>query len=274
MIATTQVQSTTPDRASANSVDEIHARIPSRQVTWAGPLLVVSARTVLLLLFQALAAALLAFRHVPYPWVSAGKWWTVYGTLVDLGCILLMWRFMRREGIGFRDLVGRVRWRWGRDIFVGLGWFAMTFPILGICLPLSARLIYGTWFPYFDHGAVVASLPRWAALYTLFVWWVIWSPTEEITYQAYALPRLQALTNRPFLAVLFVAFWWALQHCAVPLVLDWRYPIWRVLATFPGVLTFLLVYHRTRRLPPLILAHWPGDIFVAIMSVAPAVFGH
>jgi len=253
------------DRPPANSVAEISRRIPSRRLTWTGPLLLLSARTVLLIAFQALAAAALALRHHPYAWTAAGKWWTVYGTLVDLACLALMWRFMRREGIGFRDLIGRLRW--GRDILAGLGWFALVFPLLGICLPLTARLIYGAWFPNVDQGVVVSPLPFWAALYTLSLWWIIWTPTEETTYQAYALPRLEALTRRPVVAALIVAFAWALQHCAVPFVFGWRYPVWRVLATFPGVLVFVLIYQRTRRLPPLIIAQWPGDIFVAIMSV-------
>ncbi len=259
------------DWTLANSAAEIRRRIPLRQFTWAGPLLVVSARTVLLIVFQALFAAVLALRHHQYAWTAAGRWWTVYGTLVDLGCITLMWRFIRREGIGFRELIGRLR---PRDILSGLGWFAVFFPLLGICLPLTSRLVYGNWFPDVDHGVVVARLPIWAALYTLSVWWIIWTPTEQTTYQAYVLPRLEALTKRPFVAALIVASWWALQHCAVPFVLDWRYPIWRVLATFPACLLFLLVYQRTRRLPPLIIAQWGGDIFVAIMSVAPAVFRH
>jgi hypothetical protein len=94
-------------------VAEIALRIPSRRLPWAGPLLLVSARTVLLVVFQTFAAAVLMLRHYPYAWTAAGKWWTVYGTLVDLGCITLMWRFIRREGIGFRDLIGRFRLRPG-----------------------------------------------------------------------------------------------------------------------------------------------------------------
>jgi hypothetical protein len=83
----------------------------------------------------------------------------------------------------------------GRDLFVGLGWFAVIFPILGICLPLAARLVYGTSFPRFDQGVVVGPLPLWAALYTLFVWWIIWSPTEQTTYQACVLPLWKRLRN-------------------------------------------------------------------------------
>jgi hypothetical protein len=38
---------------------------------------------------------------------------------------------------------------------------------------------------------------------------MIWSPTEEMTYQAYALPRIQALSRRAWVAVVVVGFWWA-----------------------------------------------------------------
>jgi hypothetical protein len=31
---------------------------------------------------------------------------------------------------------------------------------------------------------------------------------EEITYQAYALPRIQALSGRTWVAIAVVGFWW------------------------------------------------------------------
>ncbi len=37
-------------------------------------------------------------------------------------------------------------------------------------------------------------------------------------------------------------------------------------AFLPGVLVMILIYLRTRRLAPLILAHWPMDILGAIMT--------
>jgi len=63
---------------------------------------------------------------------------------------------------------------------------------------------------------------------------MIWSATEEITYQAYALPRLQALTGRAWVGALIVSFWWALQHSFIPLILDWHYVVWRFLLSCPG----------------------------------------
>jgi hypothetical protein len=64
------------------------------------------------------------------------------------------------------------------------------------------------------------TLPRWAIVYSLSAWWMIWSPTEELTYQAYALPRIQALSGRTWVAMAVVGFWWALQHSLLPFLPD------------------------------------------------------
>jgi hypothetical protein len=40
---------------------------------------------------------------------------------------------------------------------------------------------------------------------------------------------------------------------------------WRFLAFVPGVTAFMLIYLKTRRLPPLIMAHWPMDIGAILM---------
>jgi len=64
-----------------------------------------------------------------------------------------------------------------------------------------------------------------------------------------------------------VAFWWALQHSFIPFIVEWRYVIWRFLFFLPGVLVFLLIYVRIRRLPPLILAHWAMDLMAAIFTL-------
>ena len=77
------------------------------------------------------------------------------------------------------------------------------------------------------------------------MWWIVWSPTEQMTYQAYALPRVQALSGRAWVAIAVVAFWWALEHSFISLILGWRYVAWRSLAFLPGVTVFTLIHIRT-----------------------------
>ncbi len=241
-------------------------RIAPARITWTGPLLLVSARSLLLIASQALVALILFALHRSSPWREAGYWWTVYGTLVDIGCLIGLRHFTRREGIRLRDLLGPIRLRHGRDLFLGLAYFAIIFPFFIAGGWLAQHLLYGS-SPQ-NPGAYVFqahTMPLWATIYSLTLWWVIWSPTEEATYQAYALPRLRALTGRTWLAFLIVAFWWAAQHSALPFILDGRFLLFRFLGFLPGVLVAMTVYWKTRRLAPLIVAHWPMDIAGALM---------
>jgi hypothetical protein len=85
------------------------------------------------------------------------------------------------------------------------------------------------------------------------------------TYQAYVMPRLQALSGRTWVAFVIVGFWWAGQHAALSFIPDLRFIAFRFLAFLPGVLVMMAIYWRTRRLAPLIVAHWPMDILGSLM---------
>jgi hypothetical protein len=254
--------------ADRNSKSKIEKRVTQGQVTWTGPITLVAARTFLLVVVQGLVAVVYALRHHPSPWQAAAPWWSIYGTLVDIGCLLLMTQFTRAEGIRIRDLIGKVRLRRGRDIFAGIGYYLLIFPcFLGGSI-LSSLLVYGSIGPHLAPGQLYGrALPFWAVVYTLSLWWIIWAPTEETTYQAYVLPRLEALFERPWIPVMVVAFWWTLQHSALPLIFDWRYIVWRFGSFAPGVFVTIMIYRKTRRLPPLIVAHWPMDIAAAAFTV-------
>ena len=203
--------------------------------------------------------------HRPNPWRAAGDWWNVYGTFADLGCLAALHHFSRKEGIGLRTLIGPIRLRRGRDLILGLGYFLIIFPFFLGGSYAAQGLLYSS-----SHGNPnvllmhVHPLPLWATVYSLTVWWLIWSPTEETTYQAYALPRLQALTGHTWIAFVIVGFFWSAQHCALPLILDWRFALYRFLSFVPGVLALMFFYWRKRRLAPLIFAHWPMDIAATI----------
>jgi uncharacterized protein len=250
-----------------NSLDAIQARIAAGQISWTGPLLLVSARSFLLIASQALVALFLFALHRASPWREAGYWWTVYGTLVDIGCLVGLRYFTRREGIRLRDLLGPVRLRRGHDVFLGLGYFLLIFPFFLGGGFLAQRLFYGASGPNPNSSVFHTHyFPIMAIVYSLSLWWMIWSPTEEATYQAYALPRFRALTGHTWAAFVIVGFWWAVQHCFLGVVLDWRNILMRFFAFLPGVLVMMAIYWRTRRLAPLIVAHWPMDIVAALMN--------
>lgn len=251
-----------------NSQAELEGRVASGQITWAGPAIVMVGRSFFMIAAQALVATVYALRGHPSAWNAAAPWWSVWGTLVDIGCLTLMAKFTRAEGIGLRDLIGEIRLRRGRDFFLGIGCFLLMMVVFTASGLLAGKVVFGTlqMIPY--PGLLSARrLPVWAVIYSFSIWWLIWSPTEEMTYNGYVLPRIQALTGSKWIAVLMVGFWWALQHSFLPLIWDWKYVLWRFLWFLPGVLVMTLVYLWMRRLFPLILAHWPMDVSAQIYTL-------
>jgi hypothetical protein len=249
-----------------NSQSAIEARVAAGRVPWIAPFIVMLARPLLLIASQGLVALILTGMHRTDAWHAAGYWWTVYGTLVDLGCLATIVWFTWREGIRLRDLIGPMRLGFGNDIFLGLGYFALVFPLFLLGGVLFHKLLYGA--SSVDPGAYVMQphpVPFWAVIYSVSLWWIVWSPTEEATYQAFALPRIRAITGRTWVAFVAVGFVWAFQHSLLPCVLDWRYIAFRTLAFAPGAFALMAIYWRTRRLAPLIVAHWPMDIAGALM---------
>src|SRR5262249_18586504 len=89
------------DALTSNLPAAILERIQSGRIGWARPVALATARTGLILLVQVGLAIAFLMRGDPSPWRAQAPWWTVYATLVDSGCLLLLWRQAQREGIRF-----------------------------------------------------------------------------------------------------------------------------------------------------------------------------
>jgi membrane protease YdiL (CAAX protease family) len=252
-----------------DSQQKIDDSLSRCQIGWMAPLMVMIGRSVFMILAQAVVALKYGVRGHPSPWNAAAPWWTVYATLVDISCLALMLKFTRAEGIRLRDLIGPIRLRRGNDIALGIVCYLIFVPSFTFPGLLASKLVFGTTHPSMYPGLLTArNLPLWAVVYSVSLWWLIWSPTEEMTYNGYALPRIQSLTGSKPIAVLIVAFWWAIQHSFIPFILDWKYVVWRFLFFLPGVVIACVIYLRLRRLAPLILAHWGMDLMAAFFTLS------
>jgi Type II CAAX prenyl endopeptidase Rce1-like len=228
----------------------------------------VLARAVFALLAQGAVALVFVVQRHPSPGSAAGAWWTVYGTLVDIGCLVLLFWLTRRERIRLGDLVGFSRNTLLGDVLLGAGFFVVLFlVVVGGGSLLASLLVYGTARPNLPPEVFDRTLPLWGVLYSRMIWWVIWSFTEQVTYQGYALPRLQVLTGRSWLAILWVAFGWALQHCFLPFSLEWKQMIFRFLIFVPLVTVMPILYLRLRRLVPFVIAQWGMDFILTLMTI-------
>jgi membrane protease YdiL (CAAX protease family) len=250
-----------------NSAAEIKNRVTAGKITWSGPLMALIARSVLAVLCQALMA-LLVFRGRVGAWDQACAWWRVYGTLIDVGTLLLLAWLARKEGIRLLDLGSYARERWLRDVGIGLALFVPIFA-LTMMLPgtLAGFLFYGGQAP-----DAIGGLPWGGLLYALIVWPVIWAFAEDNLYFGYCLPRLEALTGKKWLAVVLVSVFATLQHGFLPCALDGRHFAYRLVASAPVTVVLCLLYLRQRRLLPTHVIHWAGNVLgIAALLFMPVV---
>ena len=253
-----------------NGKAAIAQRAAAGRLVIAGPLLLVFGRTALLVLAQALASGLFWLQGHPSPWQAAGAWWSVWASLADWGCLAALVWWTRREGLRLLDLFGIDRRRLGWDVLLGAGVLLVLFPLTMVPgTMLGTWLVFGTTVaPMYPGELTGRVLPLWAVVYSTFLWWPVWSATEELTFNGYALPRLEVLLRSRWLAVAVVGVAWAAMHAAVPLIPDARYVLWRTLSFLPLAVAMSLVYLRTRRLVPLVVAHWGMDVFGQFFTLA------
>ena len=234
-----------------NSHEALIRRREAGTLTWRGPALMLFARAAFGVGAQAVVAAVFALRASPTPWHDAEPWLPVYGTLIDAGCLVLLWRLTRREGIDLFDLVGFERARLARDTLLGLALIPLSLVFIFGGVYAAGWLVYGTLTqPYFLGG-----LPLAAALYGVLIWPFIWGLTEQMTYNGYLVPRFQVLCRNTSVAIAVVAFVWSMQHAFMPLTFDAKFMAYRLLASVPSSVFETVLYLRLRRVVPLAIAH-------------------
>jgi hypothetical protein len=251
--------------AVPNSREEIARRKNIGLVTASGPALMLFARSIFSVLAQGGVAAIYAVRSSRTPWLDAAAWLPVYATLIDAGCLGMLWLLTRREGIALFDLVSFDRRRWRRDVVLGLGLIPVSLLFIAVGILISSLVVYGTTEP----PAVFRPLPLLPSLYAVLVFPLLWGLTEQMTYNGYLAPRLQVVSGSTAIAVALVSFVWSFQHALQPLTFDPDFMLYRLMAPIPFSVFITLAYLRVRRLLPFAIAHWLMDGGDALVTLFP-----
>jgi hypothetical protein len=254
----------------ANSRAALQRRLDTGTLTWRGPALMLFARAACAVVAQAVVAAVFALQESPTAWRDAEPWLPVYGTLIDAGCLALLWRLTRREGIRLLDLVGFQRANVVRDLLLGVALVPVSLVFILGGVYGAGWVLYGTLTPPYSFG----SLPLPAAVYGVLVFPFIWGLTEQMTYNGYLAPRFQVLCRSTSVAVALVAFGWSLQHAFMPLTFEPKFMVFRVAGSVPNAVFQTLLYLRLRRLVPFAIAHALMDGASVLMGVLVPLHAH
>ncbi len=273
MISDTPSPKSTPSGTDAklsraNSVAALRTERAAGRLRWNWPLVFCFIRFPLLV--SCFALAYWAYDITGSEHASAlAQAFTRYNApfLADIICIsLLLWR-LRHEGLSLKQLVLPTRQHLFRDLLFGILILALTTFIVAIFNILTVISRFLSLQAFMDSVTINPFGLLWHVGITLLVMPVSAGITEELVYRAYALPRLQALTHRRWLAIAIMALGFGLQHVAFSLS-DWRLALVSGLSMVLAGVAFGIFYFATRqRLLPLILLHWQFDMLT--LGLAP-----
>jgi hypothetical protein len=226
-----------------------------------GAVLVVGTRMGLWLGVQLLVAGLLILAGA----TAAGQaldevagWWMVYGALVDLGTLGVIFWLLRRDHRSYRGLLGPPTTAW--QVALGaLGVLAASVPAVVFSGQLtSARYGPDAIPPMF----AMVDLPPWARVVSVLVVPLLAELAEPVAYLGVVLPRLERRLGRSWLAAAIVVGLWAAEHAVYPLLvsgggLDWGFAAYRVGSVLPFLAAWTVAYYALgRRLLPIMAARW------------------
>ena len=233
------------------------------------PYIIVASRTFFLILAQSIVSLVFYLKGSTSPWRESAAWYTVYGTIADIGCLSLLIPFCIKERLSFKQLIRFKNNRFLKDILTGVVLFVLFFPLIGMGGSFLVGKIMNINIEVMQYKGILTEriLPHWAYLYSFFIWLPIWSLVEEITYQGFGLSHILEDSGKKWLAISYVGFWFTLQHSFFPLILDWRYIIFRFIAFAPLVLVFLIFFIKKQRLVPVIVAQYIMDFMVVWWTI-------
>jgi hypothetical protein len=253
-----------------NLPESIELRYRTSRLSWWPVLLFLPARLVFAFAAQALVAGVLTLRGAGVPMTAAAAWWPVYITITDVLCLLALAWLTRREGVSFADLF-RVRGYAGLRQLAWTPLYLLAVAPGAVMANVITRAFYG---PDLPPMIAIVDLPLAGVIYSVVVWPLVWSITEELVYLGFLLPRLEAMAGKTWQAILLVIFFWGLQHLAMPWLPDSTYLVSRVLAAWFAISLFPVVFaFWGRRLVPLIAIHYLVDLFTAVLASADALIG-
>jgi len=168
-----------------------------------------------------------------------------------IGWVVLLWLLIRRDS-AVKQPVPIVQCRWYLELlFAGLivvAKFLLSFAVTSLAHDWGVPKVKPPIHVEVTHAT------QWALLAAI---WFFTAMYEECLFRVYLQSKLESLLGEPILAILLSAMLFAVGH---------GYPPRYTLHVFAFGLLFGTVYHFSRRVPRLVLAHWWYNLLLQWLS--------
>jgi membrane protease YdiL (CAAX protease family) len=171
--------------------------------------------------------------------------WPVYHVIL---AGIALW-FIKTERESVREVIGPVMDRPRLTAFLTIALLAFSLIIFQLAQPLVTELIYGpeAWEQVLSG---FRRLSQSIGAYSLVVPPITAGVCEELVWRGYLLTRFERLLHRAWMAILLQAILFGLWHGV---------SLFTLFSVIMGLVAGF-VYAKTRRLVPIMVSHWLGDL--------------
>ncbi len=184
------------------------------------------------------------------------NWWTIVATIVNILTIIMLVAISQKNDMTYWDLISYKKGTTKVKQIVIISTIILVVGTGGMYL--AGFLCYGV-IPY-SSPMMIAPIAKMLAIINFFILPVSTAFAEDGLYLGCG---VNVIKNR-WTGVIIPAFFYALQHCFIPTLLDGKYILYRFLSFLP--LTIILCwYYRKKRNPVPIMV---GHVLIDIMTVS------
>lgn len=181
-----------------------------------------------------------------YTYIYGFMLWSAYHVFLAY----LVYHFLRVEGDTLRGIIGPIKYRSWFSIATIIGLLGLSVLMFQIIDPIVSNIVYGSaWWAQFI--AEFKKIPLPYILYGILVTSLTAGICEEIVWRGYIQTRLERkFDGKTWMAVMIQAIHFGFWHFI------------SVHTIFTAIFGFItgLIYVKTRKLAPIMIAHWLGDV--------------
>ena len=194
---------------------------------------------------------------------AISNWWTIVATIVNIFTIILLIVVSKKNDMTYWELINyqKGETKAGQVVLISI---VVLVGGMGV-MYLAGFLCYGR-FPY-APPMMIAPIMKFLAIINFFLLPVTTAFAEDGLYLGCGVNMIKNKT----LGIIIPAFFYALQHCFIPTLIDGRYIIYRFLSFLPLTIILCYYYQRKRNPVPIMVGHAIIDMITGLEVLATSM---